>query len=106
MRPCRRTLSVRSGTIFESWRRFSLEDLFKAIYLWANKLNVTEIQRLTGLPKKAVIKMGQILRQVCRNSLGRNPIRLGGGGFNFVVQVDETQAHHRQRVKILISFII
>eukprot|EP00111_Clytia_hemisphaerica_P012262 TCONS_00036000-protein len=41
--------------------------------------------------------MGQILRQVCRNSLGRNPIRLGGGGFNFVVQVDETQAHHRQR---------
>ncbi|XP_066936947.1 uncharacterized protein [Clytia hemisphaerica] len=96
-RPCRRCLRLRNGTIFESWTHISLSDLFLIIFLWSNNVSMTKITNIVGIPKKTVIKMLQLLRQVCTNDLARNPVAIGGGGANFVVQIDESQFHHRQR---------
>ena len=59
---------------------------------------------LLNLKKDAIILMFQLLRAVCRNDIQRNPIRIGGGGQNFVVQVDESMVRHGQRVIIKAFF--
>lgn len=97
-RPCRFTIRIRDETIFAQWQRISLPNLFFALYLWANKINCVGIQRLLGISKRTAINLSQILRECCTNSLRRNPIQIGGNGQNFVVQIDESQLHHRQRV--------
>ena len=96
--PCRSTARIRHGTIFEQWQRISLSSLFFAIHLWANKISYVGIHRITGIPKRTTIRLCQVLRECFTNALGRNPIRVGGNGQNFVVQIDETQVHHRQQV--------
>ncbi|XP_066924597.1 uncharacterized protein [Clytia hemisphaerica] len=67
------------------------------IYYWSNKIQMKYVREMTNLSKNTIIKMYQKLRQVCRNDLQRNPIRVGGGGQNFVVQVDESMIRHGQR---------
>eukprot|EP00111_Clytia_hemisphaerica_P000098 TCONS_00000225-protein len=97
-RPCRKTLTLRHGTIFANWHRTSISDLFFMIYLWSKKISCAKVTDIVGVKKDHVIAMFQLLREVCSNDLQRNPIRIGGGGANFVVQIDESQFHHRRRV--------
>ncbi|XP_066923367.1 uncharacterized protein [Clytia hemisphaerica] len=94
-RPCQRTLSLRDGSFFAQWPKIRLGRLFMVIYYWSNNIGVTKIETMTDLPLKTVLAVCQSLRTVCGNHLQRNPIVVGGGGF--VVQIDETMMHHRQR---------
>ena len=54
------------------------------------------------------MKLLRKLRHICALKLQRNPIRVGGGHApNFVipvVQIDESQMHHRQRVMFTKSY--
>eukprot|EP00111_Clytia_hemisphaerica_P022721 TCONS_00066845-protein len=90
-------MRIREGTIFHDWTRVSLPDLFFVIYLWASKISMTKTTNIVGILKEHVIKMFQKLRGICTRELQRNPITLGGGGINFVVQIDESQFQHAQR---------
>uniref|UniRef100_A0A7M5VCQ3 ISXO2-like transposase domain-containing protein n=1 Tax=Clytia hemisphaerica TaxID=252671 RepID=A0A7M5VCQ3_9CNID len=96
-RPCRKTLRLREGTIFSNWRRVSLSNLFFIMYLWSEKISCARTTAIVNVKKDHVIAMYQLLREVCMYYLQRNPIRVGGGGAHFVVQIDESQFHHRQR---------
>lgn len=97
-RPCRRKERIRDGTIFEEWSRVPLPKLFLLIFFWSNKIQVVFARQFTNLSKNVIIRMYQLLRAVCSRDLQRNPIQIGGGGQNFVVQVDESMIRHRQRV--------
>jgi len=55
------------------------------------------------MSKQVIIDMYQLLRLVCARDLQRNPINVGGGGQNFVVQVDESMIRHGQRVRQILK---
>jgi len=74
-----------------------LSDLIYAVYLWSRKCKGVEVERLTSLPHDVVVKLGQRIRSCCSQAFIRNPIAIGGNGANYVVQIDESQFHHRQR---------
>ncbi|XP_066934475.1 uncharacterized protein [Clytia hemisphaerica] len=99
-RPCRDSMRLREGTIFASWQRVSLPDLYFTIYLWANKVSMTKTTNIVGIRKEHTIKMFQLLQQVCTNRLQANPITVGGGGPNFVVQINKSQFQHVQRGRV------
>lgn len=101
-RPCRATLRLRSGTFFEPWKEMTLPDLIYGLHLWSVGCKAKDIKQLTLLPHDVVTKLCQRLRDCCTTHLQRNPVQVGGNGANFVVQIDETQMHHRQRVSSII----
>ena len=73
-----------------------MADLIHGIYLWAHGAQVSALERIVNLPHKVAIKLSQKLRACCASWLHRNPIVIGGQGQNYVVQIDESQFHHRQ----------
>lgn len=86
--------------MFETWQEMSLADLIHSIYSWSQACSGKDIEKITKLPHDVVIKIGQLVRSCCSQALIRNPISIGGNGANYVVQIDESQFHHRQRVSI------
>ena len=96
IRPCRKTLRLRVDTFFEAWRYVDLGRLTHAIYLWSIKLIGVQISQATGINEKNISSLRQKLRACCTAALARNPIAITGGG-GFVVQIDESMFHHRQR---------
>ena len=58
------------------------------------------IERYVNLPRKVGIKLCQKLRASCRSWFTRNPVTIGGNGANYIVQIDESQFHHWQRVSM------
>ena len=88
---------MRADTIFEYWRKTLLADLVHSIYLWAQGAQIAHVVRITNLTRKTTIKLFQKLRNCCSSWLLRNTIAIGHG-LNYVVQIDESQFHHRQRV--------
>ena len=103
-RPCRKSLRIRADNVFECWKEIPLADLVHGIYLQSNGAQISTLERIVNLPHKAAIKLCQKLRACCSSWLNRNPIVIGRNGLNYVVQIDESQLHHRQRVSICQSY--
>ena len=100
-RPCHKVLRIREGTVLEPWQEVTLSDLIFVIYLCSHGLRVVDVQRITSISKRNLIKLFQRLRESCSNQLLRNPATLGGNNQNLVVQIDESQMHHIQRVNFI-----
>ena len=97
---CRKTLRIRSDTVFECWKEIPLANLVHGIYLWSHGAQVSTLERIFNSPHKAAIKLCQKVRACCSSWFNRNPLVIGRNGLNYVVQIDESQFHHRQRVSI------
>ena len=94
--PCRKTEGMRKGTFFQPWKA-RLGDIICAMHLWSSNNTATIIQTESGLSRKVTLSLCQKLRLCCTNHLARNPINIGGMAANYVVQIDESMFHHRQR---------
>ena len=99
-RSCRKTMRIRADTFFECWQEITLAHLIHGIYLWSHGILVSHLERHVNLTRKVAMKLCQKLRACCSSWLTRNPITIGGNGVNYVVQIEEPQFHHRQRVSM------
>ena len=97
---CRKTLRIRSDTVFECWKEIPLANLVHGIYLWSHGAQVSTLERIVNSPHKAAIKLCQKVRACCSSWFNRNPLVIGRNGLNYVVQIEEFQFHHSQRVSI------
>ena len=93
---CRSSLSIRNCTFFEEWTRTPFAELLHAISKWSSGTTAKNIAEETGLGYKMVLKLCKKLRQRCSNKMLRDPVEVGGNPL-FVVQIDESQFHHKQR---------
>ena len=93
-------MRIRDDTFFECWQDIPLAHLIHGIYLWSHGAQVSQLERYVNLPRKVAIKLYQKLRACCSSWLTSNPITIGGNGASYLVQIDESQFHHRQRVSM------
>ena len=93
-------MQIRADTFCECWKKIPLAHLIHGIYLWSHGAQVSHLGRYVNLPRKVAIKLCQKLRACCSFWLARNPITIGRNGANYVVQINESQFHHRQRVSM------
>ena len=93
-------MQIRADTFFECWQKIPLAHSIHVIYLWSHGAQVSHLERYVHLLRKVAIKLCQKLRACCSSWLTRNLITIGGNGANYVVQIDESQFHHWQRVSM------
>ena len=70
------------------------------LFHWSTKTPSQQIQTLTGLSEKTIIKVLSGIRTICSIKIGQDNIRLGGPGI--IIEIDESkfgacQKYHRGR---------
>ena len=98
--PYRETMRIRADTFFECWQEIPFAHLIHGLCVWSHGPQVSQLEKYFNLPRKVAIKLCQTSRACCSSWLSRNPMIIGGNGANDVVQIDEFQFHHRQRVSM------
>ena len=97
-RPCRKKNNIRAGTFFENWKNVKLGVLIRIIFKWTLGPTAKMVAIELSLDRRLVERMFSLLRDCCTHKLQRNPITIGTA--NFVVQIDESMFHHKQRAHV------
>ena len=94
---CRRTMSERSGSIFEC-SNLPLKKCLALIHYWSHNLSVKTTVRLLQISETRVIEWHKLFRSVCRTWLRRNVRQIGGrlGGRRLIVEIDESLVAKRK----------
>ena len=87
-RPCRKTLSIRSGTFFEG-SNLLISTIIKFIYNWAYEiLDYKLAKREFNMGTHAFVDWKRFLRDICAEHFIRHPLRIGGPGVT--VEIDKS----------------
>ena len=96
---CRTWRSIRKDSFFEH-SHLSLMQWSLILFHWSTKTPSQQIQTLTGLSEKTIIKVLSGIHTICSIKIGQDNIRLGGPGI--IIEIDESkfgacQKYHRGR---------
>lgn len=91
------TMSIRTGSFFESFRS-SLSDIFTVIILWSLNKQIKDIVTDYGLSKSTFIDIVDKLRHTVHNDLVDGPVKLGGLGI--VCQIDESLLSRKAKYNV------
>ena len=67
-RACQKVLQIRAETVFETWQEVTLSDLIFTIYLWGHGLRVVDVQGITNISKRNLIKVSKDSANVAASS--------------------------------------
>ena len=101
---CRTWRSIRKDSFFEH-SHLSLMQWSLILFHWSTKTPSQQIQTLTGLSEKTIIKVLSGIRTICSIKIGQDNIRLGGPGI--IIEIDESKFGVRQNTfTVLMIFSI
>ena len=93
-RKFRSTKTARVGSFFEK-SRLPLGKWIHLMYMWSEKMSVTQAKRQANISKPTTVDVFNFFREVCKKHFQQNPVRLGGS--QVVVEIDESCFSHKPK---------
>ena len=98
-RPCRKNTCIRDGTFLAQLQRnLKLGIFIRIVFKWTLGPTAISVANELSIDRRVVERLFALLRDCCTSKLRRNPINVGTA--NFVVQIDESMFHHKQRAHV------
>ena len=105
---CRTWRSIRKDSFFEH-SHLSLMQWSLILFHWSTKTPSQQIQTLTGLSEKTIIKVLSGIRTICSIKIGQDNIRLRGPGI--IIEIDESkfgahQKYHGEEHRMVLGCLL